>query len=244
MVQPTAANRGLELHYETTVNPQQGVQADAHLLRQVLLNLLANAIKFTEQGWVTLRVEALPSDRPDSCNLRLAIADTGSGIDPADQERIFQPFEQGDNPQTQWAGVGLGLAICQELLQLMGSRIYVDSQVGQGSCFWFDLLLPVSDARGEIAPLTQGPQPPIGNLASAAQSVPIAADLAPPSVDDLENLYTLARKGDIGGLRTYASRLKGDRPETAAFADTLIALAREFREREIEALLERYRSSS
>lgn len=131
----------------------QSVSGDDKRLRQVLLNLLNNAVKFTRQGSVifivTCRREA---SRKGLKRIRFEVRDTGPGI-PADQlEEIFLPFRQLDNSSAE--GSGLGLAISRNLLALMGSELHVSSEPGQGSCFWFDLDLP----EGEAAAFTEGDQ--------------------------------------------------------------------------------------
>jgi PAS domain S-box-containing protein len=120
------------------------VHADEKRLRQVLLNLLANAVKFTERGFVELRVRYAAPDR-----FRFEVTDSGIGIAPGGKEAIFEPFEQADHVQRRFGGTGLGLAITRQFVHLMGGDIRVDSEVGKGSTFWFELSLPLvqGDAR-------------------------------------------------------------------------------------------------
>jgi signal transduction histidine kinase len=109
-------------------------------LRQVLTNLVGNAVKFTDCGSVTLRLLARPGD-----GLRIEVEDTGIGIPAEVQARIFQPFEQADASATRrHAGTGLGLAICAEIVRRMGGTIGVVSAAGKGARFWVDLPLPVA----------------------------------------------------------------------------------------------------
>jgi DNA-binding response OmpR family regulator len=115
-----------------------GIHTDESRLRQVLLNLLANAVKFTDRGQVRLRVRFSPPAR-----LRFEVQDTGIGIDADHLDTIFQPFEQVSNPQRRLGGTGLGLAISRQFVQLMGGDIHVTSQVGVGTTFWFELDVPV-----------------------------------------------------------------------------------------------------
>jgi PAS domain S-box-containing protein len=119
-----------------------GVLADERRLRQVLLNLLANAVKFTDRGEVGLRVTFTPPSR-----LRFEVRDTGIGISDDRQEAIFQPFEQAGDVQHRVGGAGLGLAISRQLLRLMGSDIEIESRLGEGSAFWFELDLRVVQAH-------------------------------------------------------------------------------------------------
>ncbi|MGG6296822.1 ATP-binding protein [Leptolyngbya sp. AN02str] len=127
------------------------VYADEKRLRQVLLNLLSNAIKFTEQGRVTLKVQILALVDPKVSLVRFEVEDTGIGISESQLEAIFQPFQQvGDHPQKA-EGTGLGLAISRQLVQLMGSTIQVQSELGKGSRFWFDVALPHVTLSGKAA---------------------------------------------------------------------------------------------
>ncbi len=129
------------------------VHADEKRLRQVLLNLLNNAVKFTQAGRVTLRILLLEMD-DRRARLRFEVEDTGIGIVPEQLERIFRPFEQAADVQRRFGGTGLGLAISRQLVMLMGSDIRVESRVGAGSTFRFDLDLPLA-AR---APEPQAPE--------------------------------------------------------------------------------------
>ncbi|OKH36881.1 hypothetical protein NIES2119_15800 [[Phormidium ambiguum] IAM M-71] len=126
------------------------VQADEKRLRQVLMNLLSNAIKFTDRGGVTFKVQLTKSValKPNSKQLntintiRFQIEDTGVGISEEQMQKIFQPFEQVGNTQKMAEGTGLGLAISLKIVEMMGSKIQVTSQLNAGSQFWFDLDLP------------------------------------------------------------------------------------------------------
>ena len=136
MVRPRADRKGVEL--SQTIHPAipRRVLCDDKRLRQALLNLLSNAVKFTESGWVDLSV------RPVGDRVEFRVADTGSGI-PADQrESVFEPFYQTANVLTKEPGTGLGLSITRSLVELMGGRVHVESEVGKGSVFRFDIELP------------------------------------------------------------------------------------------------------
>jgi CheY-like chemotaxis protein len=112
----------------------------------VLLNLLANAVKFTDRGEVSLRVSFSPPAR-----LRFEVRDTGIGIGEDRREGIFQPFEQAGDMHHRFGGAGLGLAISRQLVRLMGGDIEVESRLGEGSAFWFELDLPVVQAHSAPA---------------------------------------------------------------------------------------------
>ncbi|NTV72196.1 MAG: response regulator [Azonexaceae bacterium] len=130
---------------------------DALRLGQVLINLAANAIKFTERGSLTIRVIERESSAT-SALLRFEVIDTGIGLSAEDVTRLFSPFVQADNSTTRkYGGTGLGLAISKRLIGLMGGTIGVESEPGQGSCFWFEITLPKSarPATNEGAPPTE-----------------------------------------------------------------------------------------
>ncbi|MBN2006556.1 MAG: response regulator [Anaerolineae bacterium] len=123
-----------------------GVCADETRLRQVLLNLLGNAIKFTDRGQVTFRVGELQRrslEAPERSFLRFEVADTGVGIAPENLEKIFAPFEQVGDARRRAEGTGLGLPISRRLVGAMGGELQVKSAPGQGSTFWFEIELPV-----------------------------------------------------------------------------------------------------
>ncbi|MEH2000483.1 MAG: ATP-binding protein [Nostoc sp.] len=140
-----AEQKGILFVYEPPINLPTGVNVDVKRLRQVLLNLLGNAIKFTDEGKVTFKVEVIdqvPADRETvKYRIRLSVEDTGIGIIPSELGKIFLPFEQVGEKKRQTEGTGLGLAITWQLVQMMGSDIHVNSQIGQGSTFWFEIAI-------------------------------------------------------------------------------------------------------
>lgn len=118
------------------------VSSDRQKVKQILLNLLSNALKFTHHGGVTIVARRNARDRM----LSLSVADTGIGIAPTDQDRVFEDFRQLDNSPTRaYGGTGLGLSICRRLAQMLDGRISLDSTVGKGSTF--TLTLPLRGRR-------------------------------------------------------------------------------------------------
>jgi PAS domain S-box-containing protein len=138
---PQATAKQLELRWNVDRRLPDRFQGDPTRIRQILVNLIGNAIKFTGRGSVELSI-ARDSSNPDA--VRFVIADTGIGIDPEIQDRLFEPFVQADLSTTRrFGGTGLGLAICKSLVESMGGAIGVDSCLGEGSSFWFTIPLPV-----------------------------------------------------------------------------------------------------
>ncbi len=133
---PAAQEKGLELRIDALDTQNLNCLADPFRLRQVLTNLTMNAVKFTEQGSVTLGL----STTADGKRHRFSVTDTGIGIEPEVQNRLFQPFSQANSSTTrQYGGTGLGLSICRRLAALMDGEIGVDSEIGRGSTFWIEL---------------------------------------------------------------------------------------------------------
>ncbi len=128
-----AEQKGIELIYETLTPLPKAIQADEKRLRQVLINLLGNAVKFTEKGMITFKVGYQQE------KFRFQVEDTGIGIAQEELEEIFLPFQQAGEKSRETEGTGLGLTISRQLVELMGSSLQVKSIVGEGSIFWFDL---------------------------------------------------------------------------------------------------------
>lgn len=154
-----AAAKGLDLIIEIDPDLPHAVAVDPTRLRQILQNLLSNALKFTESGRIQVSVAKRPSARSDRVGVEITVADTGLGISPDQQARLFQPFVQAEaSTARRFGGAGLGLAICRRLVDLMGGEITLESTPGRGSIFRvrLDLALAESppEAGPEAAPLT------------------------------------------------------------------------------------------
>jgi signal transduction histidine kinase/DNA-binding response OmpR family regulator len=152
LVAARARGKRLELHCRVAPELPQVVAGDPLRLRQVLVNLLGNAVKFTEHGEVVLGVEP----GAGAGRVRFTVRDTGIGIAADERDRIFRPFEQADPSVTRrYGGTGLGLSISRRLVEMMGGRIWVESEPGRGSTFGFEIALPAADAapsRPEATP--------------------------------------------------------------------------------------------
>ncbi len=193
-------SKAQEKQLELVINYDPGLPryllGDAGRIRQLLTNLVANAVKFTEAGHVLVRV-GCNGDRPDLPTLRFEVEDTGIGIPQDKLEHIFDKFTQADTSTTRrFGGTGLGLAICRQLARLMGGEVGATSEVGRGSTFWFSLPLPVTPAPPVASP-------PSGRLAGRVLVV-----------DDAE----LAR-------RTILEQIQRLGPAATAVADGAEALA-------------------
>jgi len=159
LVGMSAGEKGIELLFAQPPQLPMALVGDPSRLRQVLLNLGYNAVKFTERGEVTIGVDVVERGET-SVRLRFDIRDTGIGMTPAQQDRLFQPFSQADaSTSRRYGGTGLGLAISRQLVRLMGGEIEVESTQGAGSCFHFCLRFDLQDARDASAasPLVDHP---------------------------------------------------------------------------------------
>ena len=143
-----AEQKGIELIYEPLTPLPNAIRADEKRLRQILINLLGNAVKFTEKGSITFKVGYQEE------KLRFQVEDTGIGIAPEQLEEIFFPFQQVGDQNRETEGTGLGLAISRQLVQMMGGELNVKSTLGKGSVFWLDLDLPEVDQGADVANAT------------------------------------------------------------------------------------------
>ena len=160
LLAPRAAQKKITLETDLALGAASSLVGDAGRIRQILTNLLGNAIKFTDRGKVRVAATVM-HESPDRVLVRLSVQDTGIGIAPAVQRRLFQPFTQADGSTTRtYGGSGLGLAISRQLAELMGGTIGVESELGHGSTFWVQLEL----ARHHDAPPASDPFPPATGL--------------------------------------------------------------------------------
>ncbi|WP_324633250.1 ATP-binding protein [Phormidium sp. CCY1219] len=222
---PEAQAKGLELAIIIDPNVPQQLSGDPARLRQILLNLLNNAIKFTHSGEVVVQVTmAQESPRRNGSSkelcLRFAVKDTGIGIPPDRQDRLFQSFSQVDASTTrQYGGTGLGLAISQQLVELMGGEIGVESTVGCGSTFWFTAQLRQRGSR------VSGAVPPCALPISLTEIKAIVADASATACQSLRHLaatwgITVDEVSDMTGLlRALQEASWEQQPYDVAFVD-------------------------
>jgi signal transduction histidine kinase/DNA-binding response OmpR family regulator len=143
LMAPKAAEKALDLVAWVNEPARRPLRGDPTRVRQIVLNLISNAIKFTEHGFVAVEARAERGDQ-GQMRVRIEVNDTGIGMDGAAAEKLFQKFEQADNSiARRFGGTGLGLAICKQLVELMGGRIGVSDRVGGGTTFWLELSLPI-----------------------------------------------------------------------------------------------------
>jgi signal transduction histidine kinase len=243
-----AAQKGLGFSCEIETDVPRMVRGDQKRLRQVLMYLLENAVRYTRHGEVGLHVsvpggktsvvKGAPTvqgeeggDKPHTRNVHFTVRDTGPGIPPSRLEGIFQPFQQEDPHTVKAGGAGLGLSLSQRLAFLMGGRIHVESVVGRGTLFWFDLDLPVADTPASQTPHESG-------TAEAETMVPeevLRRDVAglPPAC--LAKLKQASMGADFMALPEIIEQVREHRP---ALADVLEPLVEDFRYDEILAIVQ------
>ena len=212
--EPMARQKGLALQIEADALAPSQLVVDSQRLQQILKNLLANAVKFTEHGKVSLHVRAAGQGR-----IRFEVCDSGIGIAREQLQVIFEAFRQADgSTRRRYGGTGLGLSISRDLAERMGGSIQVDSEPGRGSCFILELPLqgaPASNAADIAAAPVASPVA----AAVPAMQVPARAPVAPTT--------TVPSVADDRGRRQHPGRLILAVEDDATFAEALVALAHE-----------------
>lgn len=212
--EPMARQKGLALQIEADALAPSQLVVDSQRLQQILKNLLANAVKFTEHGKVSLHVRAAGQGR-----IRFEVCDSGIGIAREQLQVIFEAFRQADgSTRRRYGGTGLGLSISRDLAERMGGSIQVDSEPGRGSCFILELPLQGAPASS-AADIAAAPVASPVAAAVPAMQVPARAPVAPPT--------TVPSVADDRGRRQHPGRLILAVEDDATFAEALVALAHE-----------------
>ncbi len=190
-LQPRAREKGIALECELTASVPATLVGDSGRLRQIVTNLAANAVKFTHAGRVTVRVDAQAKDERH-VDLHVAVQDTGIGIPEEKHARIFEPFQQADGSTTRkYGGTGLGLTISAQLVELMGGRLWVESEAGRGSTFHVQLTIERSLVECKPVPVA----PLVGSAASSKSlRILVAEDNA---VNQLVASRMLEKRGHV-----------------------------------------------
>ena len=227
LMHPTAGQQGLALKLERSPQFPAYVITDPHRLWQILVNLLGNAIKFTPQGTIVLRASAIATSPPltvgNPITLSLAVSDTGVGITAADQQRIFQTFEQATSKADHPPGTGLGLAISHQLAEALGGNLMVCSQVGLGSTFQLTLPVRVAGQAAAQGTTTRLPWTSVDRTAPVATEpdLPLTPEqLQQISPNWLQALYIAAILCDDLAISTLLAHLP---PEAAPVQSRLQA---------------------
>jgi signal transduction histidine kinase/CheY-like chemotaxis protein/HPt (histidine-containing phosphotransfer) domain-containing protein len=226
LMEKAADAKGLKLSASFDPNVRLACRGDPVRLRQVLSNLVSNAIKFTEKGSIQIQISKRGENRTQT-ELLFAVRDSGMGISPEKAERLFQPFSQADTSTTRnYGGTGLGLVICKRIVELMGGKIGLKSEVGKGSVFWFsapfmkaigDLGANRRDLTGARALIVCSDPRLTQRLASYCQSWGLSHIATNTTADALSKLKSSATLGDnwafdvvvvdLGSMRSTAPAL-------------------------------------
>jgi CheY-like chemotaxis protein len=207
MVSVNAHQKGLDLrlHYPSEVPPH--LIGDAGRIRQVLTNLVINAVKFTPAGSVTVDVCQLPPNG-SGVRIRIAVTDTGSGIPEDKRQFLFQKFMQLDSSLTrQNGGTGLGLAICKDLVQLMGGEIGAESRPGEGATFWFSLPLGVAPRNAATAKPSRPSDHVVDEFAESGIRILVVEDNAVNLKVAVRMLQRLGLRADVAADGTEAVQM-------------------------------------
>jgi len=248
MFQICAIQKGIEFHYKALTRLPKYVRGDEIRTRQILINILGNAIKFTEKGSVIFNAayETPPPAPPRNGEgssppalsgkgdgglgrIYFEIKDTGPGIRADESEKIFDPFHQTGSYLKKNEGTGLGLSISRKLTELMGGTLTVQSIPGQGAVFRVELELP---AFGSYIPESQD-----ASVITDETKIP----MSPPCPQDLESLAISAKMGDVQAIRDKAEELMLKDKQLIPFAEELIQLAKEFQMSKIRTFLKLFR---
>ncbi|KAF0094362.1 MAG: integral membrane sensor hybrid histidine kinase [Puniceicoccaceae bacterium 5H] len=233
LLAPSAFSKGVQIASLIAADAPDRVRGDAGRLRQVLLNLIGNAVKFTTEGQILVRLETVHPEHDGHTQLRFEVRDTGIGIEPEVQERLFQPFSQADSSTTRrFGGTGLGLAISRQIIGLMDGDIGVESSPGEGSSFWFTVWLEAPET--EPAPVDPLPahtrllriKGPNATKAQVVEHYAAAWGVATATATDADDAVTALQSAHTRGepWRLVVYDLQNGLPENAPEVQRLTAL--------------------
>ncbi|MDI7776555.1 ATP-binding protein [Asticcacaulis sp. EMRT-3] len=235
MIRLRAEEKGLHFTVGVSDDVPQNIVADEKRIRQVLINLLGNAVKFTEAGEVRLEVSVV-SIGDANVRLRFAITDSGIGIRADQFDRVFRAFEQAGNAIDRSGGTGLGLSITHQIVQMMSGTIRVESTLGCGSSFTVEASFPLT-RHGTVTQTAR--------LAHRAQETApadqdIAVEMSAPSGEIMDRLLAFARSGNMRGVRKEIPAIIASGTQYQAFAERLDALAAAYQTPAVLRLIEQH----
>jgi PAS domain S-box-containing protein len=220
-----AQQKGLELACRIRPDVPDGLFGDPGRLRQIVFNLVGNAIKFTELGEVVLHAE-IQTCNEEEVHLRFAVTDTGIGIPTEKQKVIFDAFEQADSSMTRkYGGTGLGLAICSQLVKLMGGKLWLESTVGRGSTFWFtarfsrqrdkkvDAKMPTRLRDLSVLVVDDN-----ATNRAILEEILLSWNMQPTTVASSQEALAAMNRASVGGKPFSLALIDGQMPETDGFA--------------------------
>ncbi len=234
-----AYEKNIEFIYEPDQNLPTVIKADEKRLRQVLLNLLGNAVKFTGKGSVCFRVKTFSSDIPGSRRFCFEVEDTGAGMTGKQMEKIFLPFEQAGDIRYRAEGTGLGLAISRQIVGLMESEINVKSESHKGSIFWFEAEFPVSNKTTEVMPGDNLPLKQVNDYSGKDENIN-ERDIIPPPEEELKTLYEFAVLGLMKRIEKHAEYLSETDAKYIPFANQLKIFCSDLEDEKIILFIEKF----
>ena len=246
IIKISAKQKGIELIYDFQSDLPVTIRTDETRLRQVLINLLGNAVKFTDKGFIKFQVTQSSSNQ-----VRFQIEDSGHGIAADDLEKIFEAFKQVGSHKNQSEGTGLGLPLSKKLVEMMGGSLHVSSTLGKGSLFWFDLTLPkITGGQPLNQPITSQligfkakNKKPFDDSKTTIK-VSTEQPLIAPPIEVAKRLYDLAMKGNVDAIIQEAKKLEQTDEKFKVFVTKLLQLAEDFQVRQIREFIKPYLNRS
>ncbi len=224
ILKPRAEDKSIELQCSVGSGLPRIITMDPKRLRQILLNLGGNAIKFTDRGFVRLEI----SRRKNA--IRFVVSDTGCGISQEDMPRLFQAFQQVGDSSRHAGGTGLGLSISQKILEIMGRQLHVKSEVGKGSSFWFEIESDAAEAESV---------PELASISTTDSALP-PEDRETLPLEDFVRIKALAARGDVLALQQELEQLEGRSAAPGPMIRQLQQLASACKLRQIREMLDRH----